>query len=333
MKRAIILILVPLLWSCRGAVNSVSRPLVGTIVTVTFICDQEDAPATGEAVFGEIARIERLMAPSDGQSDVSAINRGSGSGPVTVSRETYDLVEKSVRISAETDGSFDITFAPLAPLWNYKDRNFVPPSPGAVAALLPLIGSDKIRLYPERRAVAFALPGMKIGLGAIAKGYAVERGIMALRKRAVESGIVEAGGDLQVIGSKFGKPWVTGLRDPRTDAILLSLELEDGDAIATSGDYERFVMRNGVRYHHIIDPRTGYPASGFSSVSVLSGSASLSDAYATAIFVMGPGRVKEFLGRHAEISVILVDQKERLSISRKLKERVTMLEQRNITWL
>jgi len=264
---------------------------------------------------------------------VSRLNRDGGAGPVTVSRETCALVARSVAISAETGGCFDITFAPLERLWNYKDKNFVPPSPAAVAALLPLVGSDKLRLYPDRGAVAFALPGMQIGLGAIAKGYAVEKGIDALRKRGVDAGIVEAGGDLQVLGGKYGKPWTTGLRDPRRDAILLALELLDGDAIATSGDYERFVMRNGARYHHILDPHTGYPAAGFCSVSVISKSAPLSDAYATAIFVMGPDRVKEFLGRHAEISVVLVDDKGRLSISKKLKDRVTMLEQRNITWL
>jgi FAD:protein FMN transferase len=333
MKRIIIIAIIASLWSCRGAVNSVSRPLMGTMVTVTFISDPEDAPATGEAVFSQIARVEALMSPYDRESDVSGINSGSGSGPVAVSQETYDLVARSMRISSETGGSFDITFAAVAPLWNYKDKNFVPPSPAAVAALLPLVGSDKIRLYPDTRAVSFARPGMKIGLGAIAKGYAVEQGIGALGKRGVESGIVEAGGDLQVMGSKYGKPWITGLRDPRRDAILLTMMLEDGDAIATSGDYERFVMRNGVRYHHIIDPRTGYPASGFCSVSVLSKSASLSDAYATAIFVMGPERAREFLGRHAEIGVVLVDLKENLAISKRLKDRVTLLEQRTVEWL
>jgi FAD:protein FMN transferase len=333
MKRVILLVLVALLSSCRGAVNNVSRPLMGTMVTVTFIGNPDKAPATCDAVFGEIARIEALMSPERAGSDVNGLNRGGGTGPVVVSRETYDLIRRSVDISAETGGSFDITFAPLAPLWNYKDKNFTPPSPGAVAALLPLVGSDKIKLYPDRWAVAFARPGMKIGLGAIAKGYAVGKGIDALRKRGVDAGIVEAGGDLQVLGTKYDKPWVTGLRDPRRDAILLTLDLEDGDAIATSGDYERFVMRNGVRYHHILDPHTGYPASGFCSVSVLSESATLSDAYATAIFVMGPERVREFLARHAEIRVILVDMKEKLFISKKLKERVIMLEQRNITWL
>jgi FAD:protein FMN transferase len=333
MKRVLLLALVALLSSCRGAVNSVSRPLMGTMVTVTFIGNPEKAPATCDAVFGEIARIEALMSPDRTGSDVNGLNHGGGTSPVAVSRETYELIRRSVEISAETGGSFDITFAPLAPLWNYKNKNFTPPSPGAVAALLPLVGSYKIKLYPDRVAVSFVVPGMKIGLGAIAKGYAVGKGIDALRKQGADAGIVEAGGDLQVLGTRYGKPWVTGLRDPRRDAILLTLELEDGDAIATSGDYERFVMRKGVRYHHILDPHTGYPASGFCSVSVVSKSAALSDAYATAIFVMGPERAREFLGRHAEISVILVDPKEKLFISKRLKDRVTMLEQRSVTWL
>lgn len=333
MKRIIIIALIASLWSCRGAVNSVSRPLLGTMVTVTFIADPEDAPATGEAVFNEIARVEELLSPVRPESDVSRLNRDGGAGPVAVSRETYDLVARAVAISGETDGSFDITFAPLEPLWNYKNRNFVPPSSGAVAALLPRVGYEKLRLLPGRGAIAFDRAGMRIGLGGVGKGYAVEKGIAVLRKRGIEAGIVTAGGDLQVMGTKFGRPWVTGLRDPRRDAILLTLGLEDGDAISTSGDYERFVMHDGVRYHHILDPRTGYPATGFCSVSVLSKSSPLSDAYATAIFIMGPERAREFLDRHSEIGVILVDMKEKLFISKKLKGRVTMLERRNITWL
>ena len=210
---------------------------------------------TTEAVFGEISHIEALLSPVRPESDVSRLNRDGGAGPVAVSRETYDLVARSVAISGETGGSFDITFAPLEPLWNYKNRNFVPPSAGAVAALLPFVGYDKLRFLPDRGAIAFARPGMRIGLGGMGKGYAVEKGIDVLRKRGVEAGIVTAGGDLQVMGNKFGKPWITGLRDPRRDAILLTLGLEDGDAISTSGDYERFVMHGGVRYHHILDPQ------------------------------------------------------------------------------
>jgi FAD:protein FMN transferase len=252
---------------------------------------------------------------------------------VAVSGETYELVRKSVEISAETGGCFDITFAALSRLWDYKDKNFITPAGTAVAALLPLVGSGNIKLDPAAQSIAFARHGMKIGLGAIAKGYAVERGIDVFRKNGIRSAIVEAGGDLQVMGSRGSRPWITGLRDPRRDSILLTIDLRDLDAVATSGDYERFVMRDGVRYHHIIDPRTGYPTKTFSSVTVISKNAVLSDAYATAIFVMGLEKARGFLGRHAEIDVILADQDVNLYISERLRKRITFLEKMKTEWL
>jgi thiamine biosynthesis lipoprotein len=333
LKRIIILLSLILITSCQGSINRIGKPLLGTVVNITFIGDTEKAPKTAQEVFAEIERIESLMSPYRPGSDVYRLNRDGGAGPVTVSAETYDLIRKSADLSAETGGCFDITFASMANLWDYKNKNFVLPSRPAVAALLPLIGSRNIIFNPDKMSISFARPGMKIGLGAIAKGYAVSRGIDVLRKRGVSDAIVEAGGDLQVIGTKHGKPWITGLRHPRRSVILLTVDLADMDAVATSGDYERFVMRSGVRYHHIIDPRTGYPANTFSSVSVFSKSAVLSDAYATAIFVMGIDGAREFLKRHGEIDVILADQEVNLYISSRLKDRVTLLEEARVEWL
>ena len=332
-KRSLPLILLFLLISCDGNLNRIGRPQLGTVVNVTFIGDTAVAPQTAQAVFDEIERVESLMSPHRPGSDIDRLNREGAAGPVTVSAETYDLIKKSADISAETGGCFDVTFAAIEHLWNYKDKRFSPPARAAVASLLPLVNSKNILFYPEKKGVAFARPGMKIGLGAIAKGYAVQRGIIALKKKGVRNGIVEAGGDLQVIGSKFGRPWITGLRHPRKDTILATINLEDMDAVATSGDYERFVMRNGVRYHHIIDPRTGYPTDTFTSVTVLSKNAVLSDAYATALFVMGLDTAREFLARHGEIDVILADKNVKLYMSKRLKGRVALLEQVTVEWL
>jgi thiamine biosynthesis lipoprotein len=333
MNRIFLILLFIVTSSCQGSISSVGRPLLGTFVNITFIGDAEKAPQTAEAVFGEIERIESLMSPVRPGSDVYRLNRDGGAGPVRVSAETYDLIRKSADVSAETGGCFDITFASMAHLWDYKNKNFVPPSPSAVAALLPLIGSKNILFYPDKKSISFARPGMKVGLGAIAKGYAVSKGIEVMKKKGISDGIVVAGGDLQVIGSKYGKPWITGLRHPRRNAILLTIDLADMDAVCTSGDYERVVIRNGVRYHHIIDPRTGYPANTFSSVSVLSKSAVLSDAYDTSIFVMGLEGAREFVKRHGEIDVILADQKVNLYISKRLKDRIRFLEKGKVEWL
>lgn len=318
--------------SCKGSLSRVARPQLGTIVTLSFFSDVERAPDIAEAVFGEIERVESLMSPHRPGSDVSRMNRGPW--PAAVSRETFGLVRRSRAISVETGGAFDITFAALSPLWDLTNKNFTPPSPAAVAAFLPLVDYRNILLDPERTSVAFGRRGMKVGMGAVAKGYAVERAIAVMKARGVESGIVEAGGDLQVIGRKGRRPWLTGLRHPRSDAILLTIDVEDGDAVATSGDYERFAMRGGRRYHHILDPRTGFPAGGgLISVTVISRSAVLSDAYATAIFVMGLDGVREFLWRHGEIDVILVDEAMKLYVSERLRERITLLEKAEVEWI
>ncbi len=333
MKRIVFSLIMLTLVSCQKPVNRVTMPLMGTAVNLTMVCDMKEAGPAAGAAFGEIERIEKLMSPVRPESDVYRLNHEGAAGPVAVSKETYDLIKRAAEISGETDGYFDITFAALEPLWNYKDKNFIPPSSGIVASMLPLVGSRNIIMQPDRMSVSFARPGMKVGLGAIAKGYAVKKGVEALKKNGIRAGIVDAGGDLQVFGKKFLSPWVTGLRHPRKESILLTIELNDMDAIATSGDYERFIMRNSVRYHHIIDPHTGFPAKGLISVSVISRSAVLSDAFATAIFVMGLDKAREFLQRHGEIDVILIDEKVNLYVSRRLSERITLLEKKKMEWL
>ncbi len=333
MKRVVLTMALLILIACQKPMNRVSMPLMGTSVNLTMICDTAAAGPAAGAAFGEIERIEKLMSPVRPGSDVYRINHEGFPGPVTVDRETCDLIKTSVMISAKSDGFFDITFAALEGLWNYKDKNFTPPSAAAVADLLPLVGSRNIIIHPDGKKVSFARPGMKIGLGAIAKGYAIVKSVEALKKMGVDSGIVEAGGDLQVFGKKYGSPWVTGLRHPRKESILLTIGLNDMDAVATSGDYERFVMHNGVRYHHIIDPHTGYPARGLSSVSVISKNAMLSDAYATAIFAMGLDKARKFLKRHGEIDVILVDENLNMYVSRRLDGRISLMEKKKVEWL
>lgn len=334
MKHSLIPLFLIILVSCQKPVNHVSMPLMGTSVNLTMVCDTDRAGPAAGAAFGEIERIEKLMSPVRPESDVYRLNHEGAAGPVAVTEETYDLVKRAVYISGETGGYFDITFAALEGLWNFKDKNFIPPSPGAVASLLPLVGSGNIIFAGTGRGLSFARPGMKVGMGAIAKGYAVMKGVEALKAKGVKAGIVDAGGDLQVFGKKFFSPWVTGLRHPRKESILMTIELEDMDAIATSGDYERFVMRNGVRYHHIIDPRTGYPAKGgLVSVSVISKSAVLSDAFATAIFVMGLEKARVFLQRHGEIDVILIDENLNLYVSRRLADRISLIEKKKLEWL
>ncbi len=327
-------VMAAVLVSCQGSLSRVSRPQLGTIVTLTFFSDEDRAPDIAQAAFQEIDRIEGLMSPYRQESEVSRVNRAAGTGPVAVDRETFGLIRRSLGISEETDGAFDISFASLSRLWDFSRAIFVPPSGSAVAALLPLVDYRKVLLDPVKSTVAFGRQGMRIGLGGVAKGYAVERAVETLKKMGVDSAIVEAGGDLQVIGRKGRGPWVTGLRHPRRETVLLSIEMEEGESVATSGDYERFALHKGRRYHHIFDPFTGFPAgSGLISVSVLSRSAVLSDAYATAIFVMGLEKARRFLKRHGEIDVILADDEMNLYISGRLRGRIGLLEKAKVEWL
>jgi len=331
-KLCLLLPIMMLFISCREQVNRFSRPLLGTIINLTIISDESDAISAADEVFSEIERIEEAMSPYRDSSDVYRINRHAFRGPVPVSGETAALIRRSLDISAETGGAFDITFASLSGLWNFRKKPFVPPSAREVRARLHLVDYRRVVLDREKNTVRFASGGMKIGLGGIAKGYAVKRGIDILRKRGIRDAIVEEGGDLQVMGTKYGKRWVTGLRHPREESLVLALKLDDGDSIATSGDYERFAMYKGRRYHHIMDPRTGFPASGFSSVSVVSSDPVVSDSYATAIFVMGPERSREFLKKREDLKVILIDRNMNIFISQSLKKDVTLFTKREISW-
>jgi thiamine biosynthesis lipoprotein len=329
----ILIFCLTLVSSCRESVHKVSRPLLGTIINLTIVADTETASKAAEQAFKEIERIEFLMSPYRESSDIFRINTDAWREPVRVSGEVFSLVKRAVRIWSESDGAFDVTFASMSGLWNFKKKGFVPPSIGAIRSRLALVGSHLLALDESKSTVAFTKRGTRVGLGAIAKGYAVNRAVLKLKGLGLDSAIVEAGGDLQVLGDKFGKPWMTGLRHPRKQSLLLTLTLQHGDSIATSGDYERFTIYQGKRYHHIIDPRTGYPADTLVSVSVISKDPVISDSYATAIFVMGMKKARQFLRRHGEIQVIIMDCDMKVYISEALKERVKLLEKMPIEWI
>lgn len=335
--RLIALSAIIILFSCKDSIYKVSRPLLGTIIHLTIIADEKEAPGGFSAVFNEIERIENLMSPYRESSGISRINRLAWKKPIEADREIFSLIEKSILISEDTDGCFDISFASISHLWNFKIDNFIPPSAKEVKRYLHLVNYKNIRLYQHlhnhKPGIKFVKKGMKIGLGGIAKGYVIKRGVGVLRERGVKAGIVEAGGDLQVFGTKFGKKWKTGLRHPGMKSLLLVIELEDMDSIATSGDYERFKLYNKKRYHHIIDPRTGRPTETFCSVSVVSKDPVTSDSYATAIFVMGIDRALEFLAKHKHIAVILVDLNFNIFISNELKNKIELLKDIKVTWI
>ncbi len=264
--------------------------LMGTKFAVTLSGGpQERAEGVIQAAFAEVDRVDKLMSEWREDSDVSAVNRKAGAEPVAVSTETFEVVRRAVDLSARSRGAFDVTWAALRGLWDFKAQPPRLPDGAAVKAALARTGWQKVKLDTVGRTVQLAEPGMALGLGGIAKGYAIDRAVSVLRENGFTDFIVDGGGDLFVAGEKQpGVPWRIGVQHPRErERLLVSMPMRDA-AVVTSGDYERYFDLDGRRYHHILDLATGMPADKSVAVTVRASDATLADAVATAIFVLGP---------------------------------------------
>lgn len=261
-------------------------PLMGTEVSVRA---WHDDPEVGKDiindVFAEARRIDALMSTYKEDSRISEINRNAASQPVVAGDELFRLIQRSLDISVLTLGAFDITYESVGQHYDFRARRR--PDAATVEAERKLIDYRFVELDAAAGTVKFRQPGVRINLGGIAKGYVVERGVDILRARGVRHGVVSAGGDSRLLGDRRGQPWMVGIRDPREDGkVAISVPLED-EAISTSGDYERYFEEGDVRYHHIIQPSTGQPASGVRSATVFGPDAVITDALSTSVFVMG----------------------------------------------
>jgi thiamine biosynthesis lipoprotein len=302
-----------------GPVVSRDRSLMGTEVLIKVA-----APDTGEtrdaieAAFAEVSRLEGIMSNFIPASELSRINDSAGRSPVVVSSELYGVIDRAIYYSELTGGAFDISFASVGRLWDFRKQ--VVPSEESVRKNLGLVDYREIRLDPGTKSVLLARPGMEIGLGGIGKGYAVDRAMAVLAGRGIKNAMVMAGGDTLIRGSRYGEPWRVGLRNPDVkDGILAVLPLED-QAISTSGDYERFFIKDGVRYHHILDPRTGFPARGCRSVTILAPDASTSDPLATGVFVLGPEKGIALIEKLDGVEGIIVDGRGTMRLSSGLEK-------------
>jgi len=266
-------------------------------------------PAIGEAaldaVMEEMHRIDRAMSPFKPESELSHLNREAAKGPVRVSREMFDLVARSVEFSKLSEGAFDITFASVGYMFDY--RNGTKPTAEKIAAALPGIDYRHIRLDRSQRTIEFARNGVLIDLGGIAKGHAVDNCVALLKARGVKEALVVAGGDSRVLGDRRGRPWMIGVRDPRQkDAMVAMIPLVDA-AISTSGDYERYFEADGVRYHHILDPRTGMSATGVRSVTIVGPDTTTTEGISKSVFIMGPERGIRFAESFPGIDAVIID--------------------------
>lgn len=281
---------------------------MGTVVEITVAdaSERKARYAIGKAM-AELRRIDASMSRHSPTSDVSRINREGALRKVQVKKEVFDVIHDSVAISEASSGSFDVTVLPLVDLWGF-DRERVVPNSGLIAEVLPKVGYKNLVLDQKTGSVGFAVPGMGIDLGAIAKGLAVDRAVEKIVASGVRDAIVDVGGDVRVIGARPGKnSWRIGVLHPRrSGTLLVSFDLRD-TAVATSGDYERFFIADGVRYHHILDPAAGQPARGCQSVTVLAHTAAEADACATAAFVLGPEKGLAFLRARRGVRGLIVD--------------------------
>lgn len=269
-----------------------------------------------DAAVAELRRVEDL-ATDWRPSPLETLNGSAGKGPQTVPPELFALLERGRTWGAKTAGAFDISFGAVGRLYDLRAEPPVIPDDAALAVALGHVGWDRIRLNDEENTVA--LPdGMRLGLGGIAKGYGVDRAIAVLRDHGVEHAIVSAGGDLKALGLKQGKPWRIAIRHPRNRERVLAVLPVSNRCVVTSGDYERFFEVGGVRYHHILDPHTGRPATGCMSATVVGPDAADCDALATALCVLGPERGLALIEKLPGFEALLVDVGGEVLLSRGL---------------
>ncbi len=292
---------------------------MGTMIEITLLSeDEEVARKAALQAFQEIKRIEQLMSPWIEASDVSRLNRSAGKEWVEVSRETSEVIRKAQEISRMSEGGFDITIAPLTQLWRKAREKGVPPSSEEVKKILDLVNFRNISTRSDGK-VFLKKKEMAIDLGGIAKGYAVDRAFEILTSLGYKNLIVNAGGDLRVGGLKKGEPWSIGIQDPRSpEKVMATISVSDS-AIATSGDYEKFFFHQGKRYHHILNPKTGFPADGCQSVTILSKDGMTTDGLATAVFVLGPEKGYALCQRIEGVEYLIVDQEGKILFSPNLK--------------
>lgn len=279
------------------------------------------AEAHIDAAIAEIRRIETLLTTFNENSQTNQINRQAGIAPVRVDGEVFDLIRRSLRISALTQGAFDITYGSIDKrLWNFDTQMTTLPDPATARQLVRLINYRHVLLNETESTVFLKEQGMRIGFGGIGKGYAAEQARRLLRQRGVASGIVNAAGDLTTWGTQpNGNPWTIGIADPNAKNQAFSYLSISDLAVATSGNYEKFALINGKRYSHTIDPKTGYPVSGIKSVTIICPNAELADAMATPVMVMGIRAGLDLINQMQQIACVLIDDQNRVYTSRNIK--------------
>ena len=288
-----------------------------------WTADPSQATAAADRVAREFDRLESLLSVWKNGSDVVRLNAAAGRAPVPVSRETLEVLAAARMASEMTAGKFDITFGALADIWKFDhDQDNSVPDRTAIEKRLPLVDYRAVQVNAAKGMAFITRPGVRVHLGGIGKGYAVDRAVDLLRAANLRDFLIQAGGDIYAAGTNNGTPWKLGLADPRSDhSAFAALELHDG-TFSTAGDYERFFVKDGVRYHHLIDPDRGEPARLCRSVTIVADRATTADVLSTGVFIMGPDQGMALIEQLPNVEGVIVTAANEVLISSGLKNRV-----------
>jgi len=290
---------------------------MGTQAKVEFeLADEERGKKLVKAVVNEMERVNQGMSPYIETSELSLMNSEASKKPFKISRELFLLLKKSEEVSALTNGAFDVSFSSLAYLYDYRNKQ--KPSDKEIKRLKEAINYKKIILDETNSTVFFEDARIKVDLGGIGKGHAVDKCIEILQKAGVNNGFVNAGGDSRIIGRKSDRMWYIGIKHPRDESKLIANLPLENVSLSTSGDYERFFEKDGVRYHHIIDPKTGDSARAIQSATILANDSTTADALSTSIFILGVEKGMALVNKMPDVSAIMVNNKGKMFLSKDL---------------
>jgi len=282
----------------------------------------DDASSAKELIaagMAEFDRIEAAMSTYRPDSILTYVNENAASRAVEVDAELFDLISRALELSRLTDGAFDISYDSVGQFYDYRERQR--PASGAIEAGLGTIDYRLIELDSSASTIRFLQPGVRVNLGGIAKGYACEAVTALLKSRGVTSALVSAGGDTRLLGDRGNGPWIVGVRDPDDESGVVTRLAAKDEAVSTSGDYERFFIEDGVRYHHILNPSTGRSVSGIRSVTIVGPDATMTDGLSTSVFVLGPEAGLALIESLSEYEAIVIDSEHRVRLSRGFDAR------------
>ncbi|KGE71898.1 FAD:protein FMN transferase [Spirochaeta lutea] len=300
---------------------------LGTTITIT-VYDRVNSN-TMDAVFSRIEDIHTKMSLQLPTSEISRINAAAGDSPVSVSPDTYYVIQRAMEIAEASQGAFDPTIGPLVSLWDITGTPYLP-TQAELDELIPLVNYRLVELSPENRSVYLPLQGMKLDLGAIAKGYAADESASILRDAGVEHAILDLGGNIVVMGNKpDDSPWRVGIQNPFSPrGSHLAIYAAKNQTLVSSGMYERFFIQDGIRYHHILDPSTGFPAeAGIAGVTIISDSSILADALSTASFVLGVEKGMNLISRYPGVEAIFITYGQEIITSKSMNNQLNYTDE------